>query len=577
MNRVKKLYKFVFIFLLSILFFAEFFHPITAINDDLGRHILLGEVIVRTHHVPQTNLLSYIYPNYPYIAISWLAEVIYYFLFLVGGFDLLLITNTILIAFAFGLLIFYSTKKNPLTLATLLSVTLYLLLLGLRSDIRPEVVSMVCMSLFMIILFSYLEKRNRYIWFLIPIELLWVNTHIYFFVGPVLIILFLVDEMISHNFRRSGIKNLSFVFIATLLVTLINPNSIKGALFPLTVLHNYGFPIVENQSLLTLFVIYHASEILLPVSGVIALFIVLFLARKNTQPIDWLLAVVFSIATVIIFRNILLFVFATFLTFSTQLNFLFTKYKANVKKLSRISYIFYYPLSLLLIMLFIAIFISEKGVGIGVTAYGKNATDFLQAHNIKGPLYNNLNIGGYLAYRIYPQQVFLDNRPEAYPVSFFQKIYIPMQDDPNIFKKLDQQYQFNAIIIEHWDNTPWGYPLLNYLINDSNFKLIYLDPYVVLLIRNTGTNRELIAQYHITKNNLKANLTTKTQNLSNYLFFFEKVGWTKNVNATLSLIKKSDPQLCVLKRYPLEKTHIQQYILENNLNKNCSLFIDRKG
>ena len=571
---MRKLYNFVFIFLLILLFLTEFFHPITALNDDLARHILFGEIIVQTHHVPTTNLLSYTYTNYPYIAISWLTEVIFYFLFLKGGFTLLLIVNTVLIALSFGLLIFYAVRKYHLTHATLLSVTLYLMLLGLRSDIRPEVMSMVCLSLFMMILFSYREKKNKYIYFLIPIELFWANTHIYFFVGPLLIVLFLLLMMCFYAifYFISESKNLwIFLFISTLLVTCINPNGLQGALFPFTVLHNYGYPIVENQSLLTLFTIYHSSEILLPACGILLLFIVLFWARKNTRPIDWLLAVVFGFAAVFMFRNILLFVFVTFFTFTAQLNFLFNRYRAEIKKLPFLSYFFYYPLSLCLLILLIVGLISQRGFGTGAIVYGKNAIDFLQQHNIQEPYYNNFDIGGYLAYRIYPKRVFLDNRPEAYPASFFQQTYIPMQDNPDIFKKLDQRHRFNAIIIQHWDNTPWGYPLLNYLVNSSHFKMIYLDQYSVLLVRNNQENRKLVTQYLITKNSVKVNSINNTEDLIHYLFFFEKVGWTNNLNATIALIKKSDPQLCSLKRYPLDKSSIQQYIQEHNLNKNCHI------
>ena len=158
---MRKGYKFLFILLLLGLFFAEFFHPITAINVDLGRHLLLGDIISKIHHVPKTNLLSYTYPDFFYINTSWLTDVFYHYLFVAGGFNALLVFNTFLIAFAFGILVFYATKKYPSTNATLLSVTLYLLLLGVRPDIRPEVMSMVFLSLFMVILFSSREGNKK--------------------------------------------------------------------------------------------------------------------------------------------------------------------------------------------------------------------------------------------------------------------------------------------------------------------------------------------------------------------------------------------------------------------------------
>jgi hypothetical protein len=565
---VKSAYQFSFIFLLILLFLAEFFHPISAINVDLGRHLLLGKIIATTHHIPKTNLISYTYPNFPYINTSGLTDVIYYLLFVVGGFDLLLIVNTILIAFAIGILGFYFTKKHLLTEATLFGITLYLLLLGLRPDIRPEVMSMVCLAFFMIILNAAKRTNKGILLFLIPIELLWVNLHIYFFVGPLLIFLFLFDHLITNHFKFAKAKFYYFALVGTIAVTIINPNGLPGAVFPFTVLSNYGLPVAENQSLLTLFSIYHSSEIILSFIAVIMLFAILFLTR-DTKPIDWLLAVVFSLAAIFFFRNILLFVFTTFPIFVEQLNLLLEKYQGFIKKLPRISYVLIYPLSLLFVIILIFTSIRVNGFGFGVRAYGKNAVDFLIAHRISGPIYNNFDIGDYLSYRLYPKQVFVDNRPEAYPATFFQNIYNPMQKNPLLFTKLDSKYYFNTIVISYWDNTPWGYPLVRYLINKSNFKLIYLDQYNIILVRDTRENKDLIKQYSVKQKDLHVT-EINPQELVHYLFFYEKVGWKEQELATLNLMKKDDPEHCILTQYPITKTFLSSYITKHNLMRNCS-------
>jgi hypothetical protein len=60
------------------------------------------------------------------------------------------------------------------------------------------------------------------------------------------------------------------------------------------------------------------------------------------------------------------------------------------------------------------------------------------AKNLKGPIFNNFDIGSYLIFRLYNKslpagrQVFVDGRPEAYPASFFQITYILMQQDPKL-------------------------------------------------------------------------------------------------------------------------------------------------
>ncbi len=567
---MRRISSIVFILLLIALFFTEFFHPITAINVDLGRHLLLGKIILSTHQVPHTNLLSYTYPDFPYINTSWLTDVIYYFLFSVGGFNLLLFVNTILIAFAFGLVVFITLKKTGLTCATFFAITLYLLLLGLRSDIRPEVMSMFCLSFFMAILLSS-KGTDKRVLFLIPIELLWVNLHIYFFVGPLLVTLYLIDNLITNRNRMVKAKFYFIALAGTLIATFINPNGIKGALFPFTVLQNYGLPVIENQSIPTLFAIYHSSEIVLPVTAILLLLTVLFLARKNTKPIDWMLAIVFSLATFFIFRNILLFVFTTFLTFTQQLNFFASTYRPYVKKLPRVLNAFICGISLLLLLLFIVMSIATNGFGFGVRATGVGAVNFLIANNSKGPIYNNFDIGDYLAFRLYPEKVFVDNRPEAYPASFFQKVYLPMQNNLEIFKQTDNKYHFNTVVLSYWDNTPWGTNLLKYLVNTSNFRLVYIDPYTLVLVRNTNLQKHIIAKYLVTEKNF--NIADENLPMSiHYLFFFEKVGWYKKEALMLSRYKKTDPQFCEVKQYPLEKTEILKYINKQKITTNCNLF-----
>jgi hypothetical protein len=299
------------------------------------------------------------------------------------------------------------------------------------------------------------------------------------------------------------------------------------------------------------------------------LFVVIFFARKQTRPIDWLLAAVFSLGAIFIFRNILLFVFATFIPFIAYLNFLSTKCKVFIQKLPAISYFLFYPVSLLILFVFIVSSISANGFGFGVDEKGKGAVDLLVSHKISGPIYNNFDIGDYLSYRIYPRKVFVDNRPEAYPASFFKDVYLPMQNKPKIFTKLDRNYHFNVLVIFYWDNTAWGYPLLRYLENNSPFKLIYRDSYTIILLRDTPANKSIIAKYLVTKKSVK--LSKNPQEFVHELFFFEKVGWRDKVREMLQDMQKNDPALCLLLQYPIEKTSIKSYVQDHGLDTNCYL------
>src|SRR5687768_4010753 len=47
----------------------------SSFDQDLGRHIILGEIILQTGDVPKTNLFSYTHPDFPFVNHHWLFEV----------------------------------------------------------------------------------------------------------------------------------------------------------------------------------------------------------------------------------------------------------------------------------------------------------------------------------------------------------------------------------------------------------------------------------------------------------------------------------------------------------------------
>lgn len=104
-------------------------------------------------------------------------------------------------------------------------------------------------------------------------------------------------------------------------------------------------------------------------------------------------------------------------------------------------------------------------------ALNNNASaEFFKKENVQGPVFNNYDIGSYLIYYLFPQErVFVDNRPESYPASFFKEIYIPMQE---------KEYNFNAIFFSHCDYTPWGQKFLINRLNDKDWVPVFADQFI---------------------------------------------------------------------------------------------------
>ncbi len=128
------------------------------------------------------------------------------------------------------------------------------------------------------------------------------------------------------------------------------------------------------------------------------------------------------------------------------------------------------------------------------------SANFFKQHKIEGPIFNNYDIGGYLIYHLFPnQRVFVDNRPEAYSVSFFKDVYVPMQENEEVWRKVDSQYNFNAIYFYRHDYTPWAQPFLIKRLQDPQWAPVFVDNFTLILLKRNEKNRRLIQLYELPK------------------------------------------------------------------------------
>lgn len=138
--------------------------------------------------------------------------------------------------------------------------------------------------------------------------------------------------------------------------------------------------------------------------------------------------------------------------------------------------------------------------GIGLLPEINKSADFFKTQHIIGPIFSNYDIGGYLIFHLYPQEkVFIDNRPEAYPASFFQDEYIPMQNDEIIWDKELARWNFNAIYFARYDLTPWAQQFLITRITDPLWAPVFVDNYTIIFLRRNEKNTDIIKKYELPK------------------------------------------------------------------------------
>jgi amino acid transporter len=140
----------------------------------------------------------------------------------------------------------------------------------------------------------------------------------------------------------------------------------------------------------------------------------------------------------------------------------------------------------------------KSDLGTGLLPDVNKSIEFFEENSLSGPIFNNYDIGSFLIFHLFPKEkVFVDNRPEAYPATFFEEEYIPMQENEKIWEKLDNFYQFNIIFFYRHDATPWGQPFLIKRLEDPNWAPVFIDELTIIFLKDNPANQTIIENYQI--------------------------------------------------------------------------------
>src|SRR5687768_4241231 len=156
---------------------------------DLWMHLTLGRWIWSHGWVPSSDPFSYITEGQPFIAHSWLAEVVFYLVEQTAG-------TVRLMLLRFGLIIVALTAalktarllKAPWPVVMLLAPIVLGLMWG-RLEFRPQLFTSVLLAveLWLIVSVHTGERSWRWLWALPPLYAVWINLHAGWAVGMVML------------------------------------------------------------------------------------------------------------------------------------------------------------------------------------------------------------------------------------------------------------------------------------------------------------------------------------------------------------------------------------------------------
>ncbi len=501
-------------FLISLFFYLILFFlkPINLFTADLGRHIINGREIVSVlgHRslVFDTNYFSYTQSDFPFLNHHWLFGVGAWLVYKTGGFVSLQLINAVfksiaVVVFMAGLV--KLTKPKPKLTALVLTTFLALPLLTFRVEVRPETLSFLFTSLVYILLLAFWLDRLRWCWLVLitlGLQLIWVNSHIFFFFSFVLVGAFWLASVMFKFWLKT--KQLTILGALLVGVSLVNPFSWRLLIFPTQILENYGYMIAENQSVWFMLKRFHQPiyvyVLILLVGLVFVLVSHLFFRWFRFYWYDWILLVVFAGASLRMNRLLPFLGLVSLPIFLVVGERLVKVIESRdlvtffYKKLYLVPLITVIGLGGILVILASGLWLPPVSqLKLGLLPGSRALISFLVKEQVKGPIFNNYDIGSYLIYGLFPtQKVYVDNRPEAYPADFLQSEYVRPQESEASWRQLEGRYHFQTIVFYRLDQTPWAQPFLIRRIKDKSWVPVYVDAYSLVLVKDSPENQALV-------------------------------------------------------------------------------------
>ncbi len=445
-------------------------------DPDVWWHLKTGEYLVTHRVLPVPDPFSYTLggnsdPTTHFnLTHEWLAQVIWYLIYDATGaagvvlFKALLLTGFCAIA---GLIA--GRRSGSFALGVAAALTAAALASNFSAD-RPALLTFFFSAVFV----GLLEFR-RALWALPVIALVWANAHGGFFMGWVILAAYVAESVM----RRAGERRLYLAAGAAVLVSGLNPNHFSALWMPLLYQKSFLTATLIEWRRPYLWGPPYAYDVLL--YGAAA---VLLLARKRVRPADWILFAAFAGASLMAFRNLMFIALLAPVLIAA-----YVPWKPRFERMGAVT-------AALAAAGMMATGIAQGSfyqLRAGEWRYPAGACEFLKQHQITAHIFNTYEYGGYLIWRLWPQQkVFIDGRALSESVyrDYRKVLYnegAPLVVLGDTARGILDRYGVRVIVINSFEYTSGAvYPIALALGNPSqtDWKLIYRDDQSLVFARD---------------------------------------------------------------------------------------------
>jgi tetratricopeptide (TPR) repeat protein len=194
-------------------------------ETDLFYNLRLGEIVLATHAVPRTNLLSFTAPDAPDPNLAWLFQIVLALAHRAAGVPGTVLLKTAFVLATFAVLFRVALRRGAHPAAAAAALALAAWAAEPRFVERPHLVTFLGLALTLLALEraeQWNGVRPRALWFSVPAGLVWANANSCFFLAPAVLLLYAAGALVDG--RRDDARRAALVAAALAPLVLATPS-----------------------------------------------------------------------------------------------------------------------------------------------------------------------------------------------------------------------------------------------------------------------------------------------------------------------------------------------------------------
>jgi hypothetical protein len=452
------------------------------VDPDLWWHIRTGELILSTHRWPTTDPYSYTAARAPWLSCEWLGDVVFAAVYRIGGLQGLEALLVVLASAVILALYAFATLRSGNAKAGFVASAVLLVLANASFNLRPQMLGYFFLILTLIALERFRRGKQRAVWMLPLLFLIWINMHGSWVIGLATVALYIASglvnvdlgSLVSPRWTESERLRLEIVFMLSLAVIPITPYGVRLAAYPFTVASSLPISVANIME-------WQAMPFHLGGGKVFLALLLGYIAAQVAFRFSWhlaeLLLFLFGTAMACLHVRFLLLFVPFFAPLAATILARWTPPYNKVKDQYLINFIVMAGVVMAMAHYFPSHAAMEKKVA---DQFPVHALQYLREHAVPEPLFNTYGFGGYMIES--GHKTFIDGRSELFEQTGVLGDYMHITLlKPGALQVL-RGYGIRSCLLERDE------PLANVLASLPDWQKVYADNVSALYVKRNAAD-----------------------------------------------------------------------------------------